>query len=80
MTQLTIKKYKCFNNLKVSGLNKVNLIIGFNNIGKTAFLEAIYIYKNDEVLSSLLDIVVFRNRLEFVNKEIKKDEMIKDIS
>jgi len=50
MTQLTIKKYKCFNNLKVNGLNKVNLITGFNNIGKTAFLEAIYIYKNDEVL------------------------------
>ena len=80
MTQLIIKKYKCFNNLKVSGLNKVNLITGFNNIGKTAFLETIYIYKNDEVLSSLLDIVLFRNRLEFVNKKIQKDEIINYLS
>ena len=80
MTQLIIKKYKCFNNLKVSGLNKVNLITGFNNIGKTAFLETIYIYKNDEFLSSLLDIVLFRNRLEFVNKKIQKDEIINYLS
>ncbi|MBL0687277.1 MAG: ATP-binding protein [Sulfurospirillum sp.] len=37
---IKIKKYKCFNNLEANNLQRVNLISGKNNVGKTAFIEA----------------------------------------
>ncbi len=41
LTTVEIKAFRCFQDLKVSGLSRVNLIGGKNNSGKTAFLEAI---------------------------------------
>lgn len=41
ITNLNIKHFKCFNNFKVDGLARVNLITGKNNVGKTALMEAI---------------------------------------
>ncbi|SMM98620.1 hypothetical protein SPONL_2277 [uncultured Candidatus Thioglobus sp.] len=38
---LNIQNFKCFDNFKVEGLARVNLITGKNNIGKTALMEAI---------------------------------------
>jgi len=38
---LEITNFKCFKDLKVSGIGQVNLIGGKNNVGKTAFLEAV---------------------------------------
>lgn len=40
---IEIKNFRCFDNLKVSGFEKVNLISGKNNAGKTALLEAIFL-------------------------------------
>jgi len=40
---IDIIKFKCFDNFSSSGFNRVNLISGKNNVGKTAFLEAVYI-------------------------------------
>lgn len=39
--QVTVQNYRCLSNLKVDGLTRVNLILGANNSGKTAFLEAV---------------------------------------
>ncbi len=47
---IEIVKYKGFNNLKLENLSQVNIISGENNIGKTALLEALFIY--DNILSS----------------------------
>lgn len=38
---LTITNFKCFKHLEVMNIGKVNLIGGKNNVGKTAFLEAV---------------------------------------
>ena len=38
---LEIINFKCFKHLTVSDIGKVNLIGGKNNVGKTAFLEAV---------------------------------------
>lgn len=46
LKDIEIKQYKCFNNFKSTGFKRINLIGGKNNIGKTAFLEACYIYNN----------------------------------
>ena len=41
---LTIENFKCFKHLEVKNIGRVNLIGGKNNVGKTAFLEAIEVY------------------------------------
>jgi len=38
---ITLQNFKCFQNLHLEGLENVNLIGGKNNVGKTAFLEAV---------------------------------------
>jgi len=38
---ITIENFKCFQNLHLEGMENVNLIGGKNNVGKTAFLEAV---------------------------------------
>jgi len=43
---IEIVKYKGFENLKLENLSQVNIISGENNIGKTALLEALFLYKN----------------------------------
>lgn len=39
---LAIENFRCFNNLTVEPLSRVNLFVGKNNVGKTALLEAIW--------------------------------------
>ena len=41
---LKISNFKCFKDLEVSNIGRVNLIGGKNNVGKTAFLEAVEIF------------------------------------
>ena len=41
--KITIENFRCFDKLKVGGFEKVNLISGKNNAGKTALLEAIFL-------------------------------------
>lgn len=41
LTSLQIENFKCFRQLKIEPLAKVNLIVGTSNSGKTALLEAI---------------------------------------
>lgn len=38
-----IKNFRCFESLKVTGLSRVNLLVGRNAVGKTALLESLFI-------------------------------------
>ena len=38
---ISLQNFKCFDNLNVKNLKRVNLIGGKNNIGKTSFLEGL---------------------------------------
>ncbi len=40
---IEIKNFKCFEDFKAEGFGRVNLIGGKNNVGKTAFMEAVYV-------------------------------------
>ncbi|WP_217650573.1 AAA family ATPase [Spirulina major] len=44
LESLSIKNFRCFENLDVQGFKRVNLIGGKNNAGKTALLEALLLY------------------------------------
>ncbi len=43
-TSFTIQNYRCFANIAIEPLERVNLIAGENNVGKTALLEALWIH------------------------------------
>jgi AAA15 family ATPase/GTPase len=40
---IEIKNFKCFEDFTAEGFGRVNLIGGKNNVGKTAFMEAVYV-------------------------------------
>lgn len=40
----TIRNFRCFQELSMEPLGRVNLIAGTNNVGKTALLEALFLY------------------------------------
>lgn len=44
LDSLEIKGYRCFEHLTIEKLGRVNLIVGKNNVGKTALLEALLVY------------------------------------
>ena len=58
---IEIKNFKCFDNFKAEGFGRVNLIGGKNNVGKTAFMEAVYINTSNEDLKAIIrDIIISR--------------------
>jgi len=48
LKEIEIKNFRCFEQIKISGFERVNLIGGKNNAGKTALLEAIFLYKDPD--------------------------------
>ncbi|MDJ0557364.1 MAG: ATP-binding protein [Microcoleaceae cyanobacterium MO_207.B10] len=40
---ITVKNFRCFEEIKIDNIERVNLIGGINNVGKTSLLEAIYL-------------------------------------
>jgi AAA15 family ATPase/GTPase len=83
---IDITKFKCFKNFSSSGFSRVNLISGKNNVGKTAFMEAVYIYVNAKTIetftTSFNDIKFMRENINILyntalNNNIKLMEAIK---
>jgi len=68
--EIEIKNYKCFKNFKAESFARVNLIGGKNNVGKTAFMEALYLI--DQVQS-------FYNNNDSVEREKLYFEVIKTL-
>ena len=44
-----VKNFRCFKDLQINDLGRVNLIAGKNNTGKTALMEAMYFHSSTEV-------------------------------
>ena len=63
LDSLEIKGYRCFEHLTIEKLGRVNLIVGKNNVGKTALLEALWIYANDGAENLMFEILRERNEI-----------------
>lgn len=61
-TAISIDDYKCFKNVEFKGLNKINVIAGGNNSGKSTFLEAISILTNQNDLFSYYNLIRRRGK------------------
>lgn len=60
ISQLTIKNFKKFNELKIEDLGRINIIIGVNNVGKSTTLEAIMGFASGTGMSLALNFSVLR--------------------
>ncbi|MEM4134341.1 MAG: GTPase domain-containing protein [Candidatus Micrarchaeia archaeon] len=76
-----LSSFKVDEYLKVDNLNRVNLITGRNNTGKTAFLNEIFYYYFDDVsvpASFIMPTTHFERsgdrKIEAINKELEKNE------
>jgi predicted ATPase len=43
-TSFEVRNFRCFRDLTITGFDRVNLIAGVNNVGKTALLEALFLH------------------------------------
>ncbi|MEG3439711.1 AAA family ATPase [Pannus brasiliensis CCIBt3594] len=53
---IEIQNFRCFEHTKIEGFERVNLIGGKNNAGKTAFLEALIVADNPDNILYLKDL------------------------
>jgi AAA15 family ATPase/GTPase len=79
---LEITNFKCFKDLKVSGIGRVNLIGGKNNVGKTAFLEAAELFVSSKKASDLAYALytILKRRQNIPRKLIEFDLIYNDES
>ena len=59
-----VKNFRCFKDLQINDLGRVNLIAGKNNTGKTALLEAMYIFTRPKSPKLLIDLQDVRGIVE----------------
>lgn len=57
---ISIEQFRCFSHLSIDSLKRVNLIGGMNNVGKSSFLEAIFLLLGATNSKLLLNINSFR--------------------
>lgn len=60
LRSFNLKNFRCFQNFTLEPLERVNLIAGKNNVGKTSLLEAIFIFLNPTNPESLFQINLIR--------------------
>jgi len=58
LDSLRIQNFRTFKDLTIDRLGRVNLIVGKNNVGKTALLEALWVWAHDEYWDDLTDQLV----------------------
>ena len=76
LTSIQIENFRCFDKIKVDGLNRVNLIAGKNNVGKTAFLEAIGMWASGTNPAGVTYLSGVRSLLEKVTPDITEELLL----
>src|SRR4028118_281976 len=71
-----IKNFRLFQHLEVRKLNRVNLIVGKNNAGKSTFLEAVKLYASNASSKVLLDLVESRQETWFSEAQAHSQNFI----
>lgn len=64
-----VSNFRCFRELKIADLERVNLITGVNNVGKTALLEALFLHCGAYNPALVLKLSAFRG-VETVKLEL----------
>ena len=79
LDSLHIKNFRCFEDLTIPSLGRVNLIVGKNNSGKSTLLEAIYTYAKKANIQTLLDILSDRDETAYFGSNSEKRDTFQDL-
>ena len=60
ITSFKVKNFRLFDELEINKLSQVNLIVGKNNAGKSALLEALLLFFSKMSPTDLVDIIYAR--------------------
>lgn len=71
--KFSIRNFKCFEGIVTKPWERVNLITGKNNIGKTALLEAIWLHEGAHNAALAFAVEQFRGITSFNNKDFLSD-------
>lgn len=66
-----VSNFRLFQHLEVGRLNRVNLVVGKNNAGKSTFLEAVELYASNADPTVLLDLVKSRQETWFSEAQLQ---------
>ncbi len=82
--KISVKNFKCFKELKIDNIKRVNLIGGKNNIGKTALMEGIKLFassNNSIDLANNIGVMLARRQLSInADKKLEIDFIYKNSS
>ena len=76
LRDLTIQNYRCFKDFQIDELARVNLIVGQNNIGKTTFLEAIYLLIHQQNIQALFDVLDGRGEMSNIQTQLASGQAV----
>ena len=71
-SKFVVKGFKCFKDFEISELDRVNIISGMNNIGKSSLLEALFLHIGRHNPSLTLSINALRGLEQF---QLKSEEI-----
>lgn len=63
---INIESYRGLSHVVLEELNRVNIIVGDNNSGKTSILEAIQLFGSRDVLNNMISIAKMKDGTEWV--------------
>lgn len=80
---IDIDRYKCFSDFSAHGFQRVNLIAGKNNVGKTALMEAMFINACSATIGNLFNSLLFsylsRKKTDYAYKTLDKKDASNNI-
>ena len=75
---IDIERYKCFSDFSAHGFQRINLIAGKNNVGKTALMEALFINVRSTNISNMFDSLFFmytsRKKTDYAFKKLNQED------
>lgn len=77
-TSICIEQYKRFNDINLSGLKRINVFAGINNVGKSTILEAIYLLCKQNDFNGIQEVVRLRGKIS--DKRISPDWFLSQVN
>ena len=68
LESLEISGFRVFQHLQIERLGRVNLVVGKNNVGKTCLLEALRLYADRGLLTTIRDLLVARDEIDATSR------------
>lgn len=74
-SEITVSRYKAFKDFSIKNLNRINILAGFNNCGKTSILEAVYLLSKQNNSGAFFELTKLRHKLSELNTRYMNESL-----